>query len=91
MIVEQVCQRPGSCATHPPLMRPAENKHFRKSARAFAVFAVGVAMVVMAGCASHRPPAPSLDDVVQMSSEGVADDQIILQMEESWAVYQLSA
>lgn len=74
-----------------PLMSPAENKYFRNGTRVLAVFAAGVALAVMAGCVSHRPPAPSLDDVVQMSAEGIADDQIILQMEESWAVYPLSA
>ena len=67
-----------------------ENKRFRGAARVAAVMATGVALMAAAGCAS-RPPAPSLDEVVQMSSEGVADDQIILRMEESRAVYQLSA
>ncbi len=72
-------------------MSPCEYKHFRRGARAFAVFAAGVALTVMAGCASNRPPAPSLDEIVQMSSENVADDQIISQMQQSRAVYQLTA
>lgn len=72
-------------------MSPAGNKHLRRGTRVFAVFAAGVALTILAGCASSRPPAPSLDEIVHMSSEGVADDQIISQMQQSRAVYQLTA
>ena len=44
------------------------------------------------GCATtSRPAAPSLADVVQMSEDGLADDQIIILLRESNAVYPLSA
>jgi hypothetical protein len=46
----------------------------------------------MSGCATlNRQPPPSLDEVVQMSAEGIADDQIILRLRETGAVYPLSA
>jgi len=44
------------------------------------------------GCAtSSKPRAPSLAEVVQMSEDGLADDQIIKRLHESNAVYPLSA
>jgi hypothetical protein len=44
------------------------------------------------GCAtSSKVPAPSLAEVVQMSNDGLADDQIIMRLHESKAVYPLSA
>ncbi|UCH47311.1 MAG: hypothetical protein JSU95_14650 [Betaproteobacteria bacterium] len=67
-----------------------QKKTLRNVTRVAAMMAAGVALVAASGCTS-RPPAPSLDEVVQMSSEGVADDQIISRLEESRAVYQLSA
>ena len=71
-------------------MSTAVNKHCCKGSRIFAVLAA-CAVLAGAGCASNRPPAPSLDEIVQMSSDGIADDQIISQMQESGAVYRLSA
>lgn len=73
-----------------PLMIRVENKSLHPVSRVAAVMGACVALVTAAGCA-NRPPAPTLDEVVQMSSEGVADDQIISQLEESRAIYQLSA
>lgn len=67
------------------------NKHCCKGSRIFAVLAACAVLAGLAGCASNRPPAPSLDEIVQMSSDGIADDQIISQMEQSGAVYRLSA
>ncbi len=72
-------------------MSTPENKHFRKVTGVRAVLAACAVVATFAGCASNRPPAPTLDKIVQMSSEGVADDQIISQMEQSGAVYQLTA
>ena len=59
------------------------------------VAAAAVACVVLlgtTGCAtSNKPPAPSLTDVVQMSADGLDDEQIIMRLHESNAVYPLSA
>ena len=61
---------------------------------------ISIVIVIMAlamlagtfGCASSdRRPAPSLDDVVQMSAEGEPDDVIIALLVESRAVYPLTS
>jgi hypothetical protein len=45
-----------------------------------------------AGCStlSNRPPPPTLDELVQMSRDGVPADEIIRRLEQSHAVYRLS-
>lgn len=57
--------------------------------------ATGLAWVVLigiTGCATtNMPPAPSLADIVRMSEDGLADDEIIKRLRESNAVYPLSA
>ena len=49
-------------------------------------------VVALAGCATTpRPPPPTTADIVQMAREGRPADAIIPRIEESRAVYQLSA
>jgi len=51
-----------------------------------------VALIGVTGCATvNKVPAPSLADIVQMSEDGLADDEIIMRLRESNAVYPLSA
>lgn len=51
-----------------------------------------LALNAATGCATaNKPSAPSLAEVVQMSEDGLADDQIIMRLNESNAVYPLSA
>lgn len=48
-------------------------------------------VLLLAGCASlHRPPPPSLDQVVEMGRAGMPPDEIVRRLEESRAVYPLS-
>ena len=49
-------------------------------------------LVLFAGCASldRRPPPPSLDEVVQMSKEGIPAETIIERLRESRAIYRVS-
>ena len=54
---------------------------------------LSMAMVlVITGCAgmNQRPPPPSLEDIVQMTREGMPAEQIIERLEESRAVYRVS-
>lgn len=49
-------------------------------------------LLVTTGCATTgKPAAPTLAEVIQMSENGVADDQIITRLRDSNAVYPLSA
>lgn len=44
------------------------------------------------GCAtSGRPPPPTLDELVQLSADGLPEDEIIAQLRKSRAVYPLTA
>jgi len=62
------------------------------AARALAIVVAFAVLAVLPGCAgTQRRPAPSLDEIVQMSADGISDEEIILQLNESGAVYQLSA
>lgn len=59
------------------------------------IVAFAIALLALSGatgCATmNKPAAPSLAEVVQMSQDGVAADQIIKRLDESRAVYPLSA
>lgn len=49
-------------------------------------------MLLVSGCATYerRPPPPTLDEIVQMSKQGVAPEEIIRRLKETGAVYELS-
>ena len=50
-------------------------------------------VVILAGCASMSkplPPAPTIEEIVQMSTDKMAPEQIIQRMKDSHAVYRLS-
>lgn len=52
------------------------------------------ALVLLGGCASMgtpRPPAPTIEEIVQWSNEKMAPEQIIERMKAARAVYRLSA
>jgi hypothetical protein len=50
-----------------------------------------LAVVLLSGCASlHRPPPPSLEQVVEMGRAGTPPEEIVRRLEESRAVYPLS-
>ena len=54
--------------------------------------AAGMALGLVAGCAStQQPPPPTLHEIVQMSAEGQSDAEIIARLRKSGAVYPLSA
>jgi hypothetical protein len=57
------------------------------------VTVVFVAAILSAACASFGkiPPAPTTAEIVQLSKDGVPASEIIRRMEESRAVYPLSA
>lgn len=53
-----------------------------------------LAFAVLSGCASmgaKRPPAPTIEEIVQWSNEKMAPEQIIDRMKAARAVYRLSA
>jgi hypothetical protein len=53
-----------------------------------------VSLLALAGCASLSQPlpkAPTLDEIVTMSKEGVAADEIVRKLGDARAVYPLSA
>jgi len=53
-----------------------------------------LALAVLAstlGCTSNRRPAPTLEEVVRMSSEGKPDDEIITLLIDTRAVYPLTS
>jgi hypothetical protein len=73
-------------------MIPFETVWLRRSLRDAALMAAGITLAIAAGCATtQRPPAPSLQEIVQMSSDGSSDDEIITRLKKSGAVYPLSA
>jgi hypothetical protein len=53
---------------------------------------LAIAVVILgSGCAGmQRRPPPTLEQIVQMSQEGVPADEIIRELEETRAVYPLS-
>ncbi len=70
---------PGRSGTHRPL-------------RILASVVAWAVVTGATGCANlNKPPPPSLAEVVQMSDDGLSDDEIITRLHESDAVYPLSA
>jgi hypothetical protein len=67
----------------------AQTNSCRNISHIAAMMAASVLLVAASGCTS-RPPAPSLDEHVQMSPEGVADDQIFSRSKESRAIHRFS-
>lgn len=60
--------------------------------RSLAAILACAMLAIVAGCAGvDRRPAPTLEEIVQMSADGVSDDEIVLRLKESRAVYQLTA
>lgn len=60
--------------------------------RSLATTTVGIVLALVAGCATtQRPPAPTLEEIVQMSTGGSSDAEIITRLKKSGAVYPLSA
>lgn len=57
-----------------------------------AILTAGLALA-LGGCvtAPPRPPAPTTDEIVQMSKDGMPPSEIIQRMEESHALYPLKA
>ena len=53
---------------------------------------VVLCVLTLSGCASmsKRPPAPTIEEIVQMSKDKVAPQDIIQRMKDSHAVYRLS-
>lgn len=54
---------------------------------------IALLILLAAGCAStrHRPKPPTLDDIVQMSTSGMLDAEIIKRIDDSGAIYKLTA
>ncbi len=50
-------------------------------------------LLALGGCASYppRPPAPTVDEIVQLSREGLAPAEIIRRIDESDGLYPLKA
>ena len=58
--------------------------------RDFLLFAA--AALLLSGCATTpRRPPPSIEEIVQLSQQGVPPEQIIQQMRDTHAVYRLPA
>ena len=73
-------------------MKSSECSYFIDAIRGIVLAAGCAVLTTVSGCAGmDRRPIPTLDDIVQMSADGVSDDEIILQLKMSGAVYQLSA
>lgn len=53
----------------------------------------GALSLALAGCATQppRPPAPTSDEIVQMSKDGMTAAEIIQRLDESRALYPLKA
>ena len=52
----------------------------------------GIALGLVAGCASTQvPPPPTLNEIIQMSADGSSDAEIIARLRKSGAIYPLSA
>ncbi len=53
-----------------------------------------LAVLILGGCATMGPPArpmPSVDEIVQLSQQGLTASEIIRRIDQSHAVYRLSA
>jgi hypothetical protein len=73
-------------------MIPFKKLWFKRPLRDAVLMAAGITLAIVSGCATtQRPPAPSLQEIVQMSSDGSSDDEIITRLKKSAAVYSLSA
>jgi len=73
-------------------MKSNKRTQFTHAIRGIALAAGCAALTAFSGCAGlDRRPVPTLDDIVQMSVDGVSDEEIILKLKMSGAVYQLSA
>jgi hypothetical protein len=46
---------------------------------------------LVGGCAARHPPRPTLDEVVQMSKDGRPAEEIVRELQQSHAVYPLTA
>lgn len=57
------------------------------------LIAMCIMLAVATGCATNgrAAPLPTLDEIVRMSVDGAADDEIITRLKKSGAVYPLSA
>jgi len=73
-------------------MKSNERTDFTNAIRSIALAAGCAVQTTVSGCAGlDRRPVPTLDDIVQMSADGVSDEEIILKLKMSGAVYQMSA
>ena len=56
------------------------------------IFAILLCLVLSGGCASmQRPPPPSIEQIVQMAQANTPADEIVRALQESRAVYPLTA
>lgn len=54
--------------------------------------AVFLALILLSGCSSlQRRPAPSIEQIVEMSKQGKPAEEIIRELQETRAVYPLTA
>jgi hypothetical protein len=74
------------------LMKTVENLWSRWPARRPALVAASIVLAITGGCATtQQPPAPTLQEIVQMSADGRTDAEIITRLKKSGVVYPLSA
>jgi hypothetical protein len=48
-------------------------------------------VTLLVGCAARHPPRPTLDEIVQMSKDGRPAEEIVRELQQSHAVYPLTA
>jgi hypothetical protein len=81
--------RPGVYRTGLPPIEPDEPRMLRMNR--LRNLALALLFAVLAGCAGlHRPPPPSLEQVVAMSKAGTPPEEIIRVLQDSGAVYPLT-
>ena len=75
----------------PAAMRTGQTAHHGSKHGCGVALLVAIALMLYGCATTSRPPPPTLEELVQLSADGLPEDEIIAQLRKSRAVYPLTA